>query len=258
MTGQWAERSFRREGEAAGTVADMQKDQRWHQRRHAVYWRGALYVHCEKDFVMRIPLSKDTYRIIHPPHGIEIYECSELLLGRSEKGVYCALIGDEGQLRVWILDESCSRMEWVLKHDSGCGLAAAQPSLNYFSQQGNGPWILQNANRREGDNIVEAPIDQEPEWDSDDEDVLNNQDSRVENHQYKRFDILGFHPYKEIVFLHISLSRGLAYHLNTSKLESLGNICPIHYYNRATHRFIQSCFPYTPCTMGGFPGSCSS
>ncbi|RLM99065.1 hypothetical protein C2845_PM06G18150 [Panicum miliaceum] len=43
MTGQWAERSFRREGEAAGTVADMQKDQRWLERRHAVYWRGALW-----------------------------------------------------------------------------------------------------------------------------------------------------------------------------------------------------------------------
>ena len=147
----------------------------------------------------------------------------------------------------------------MLKHDSGCGLAAAQPSLNYVAQQVNGPWILENTNRREGDNI-EAPIEQESEWNSDDEDVLNNQDSRVENHQYKSFDILGFHPYKEIIFLHIGslLNRGLVYHLNTSKLESLGNICPIHYYNRTTHCFIQSCFPYTPCTMGGFPGSCSS
>ena len=206
----------------------------------------------------RISLSKDTYRIIHPPHGTEIFDDSELLLGKSEKGVYCALIGDKDQLRVWILDESCSRMEWVLKHDSGCGLAAAQPSLNYFAQQVDGPWILENANRRQGDNI-EAPIEQESEWNSDDEDVLNNQD-RVENHKYKNVYILGFHPYKEIIFLHIGslLNRGLAYHLNTSKLESLGNICPIHYYNRAIHCFIQSCFPYTPCTMGGFPGSCSS
>ena len=63
----------------------------------------------------------------------------------------------------------------MLKHDSGCGLAAAQPSLNYFAQQVDGPWILENANRREGDNI-EAPAEQESEWNSDDEDVLNNQD----------------------------------------------------------------------------------
>ena len=68
-----------------------------------------------------------------------------------------------------------NRTEWVLKHDSGCGLAAAQPSLNYVAQQVNGPWILENTNRREGDNI-EAPAEQESEWNSDDEDVLNNQD----------------------------------------------------------------------------------
>nr|CAB3464879.1 unnamed protein product [Digitaria exilis] len=54
LTGRWGERSFSRgECEAApGTIADMQKDHPY-DHRHAVYWRGALYVHCEKDFVMR-------------------------------------------------------------------------------------------------------------------------------------------------------------------------------------------------------------
>jgi hypothetical protein len=66
------------------------------------------------------------------------------------------------------------------------------------------PGSCKNANRREGD-AIEAPIEQESEWNSsDDEDVLNNQDRWVENYQYKRFHILGFHPYKEIIFLHIS------------------------------------------------------
>ena len=44
----WEERSFVWEGEAAGTIADMQ--------RQAVYLREALYVHCQNDSVMRYTL----------------------------------------------------------------------------------------------------------------------------------------------------------------------------------------------------------
>ncbi|CAN6350736.1 unnamed protein product [Urochloa humidicola] len=51
-TGRWTERLFSREGKPAGTVADMQKDQRW-DGHQSVYWRGALYVYCEDKFVMR-------------------------------------------------------------------------------------------------------------------------------------------------------------------------------------------------------------
>nr|CAB3498836.1 unnamed protein product [Digitaria exilis] len=41
-TGQWEERSFAREGEAIGTIADMRKC--WaSDQRNAVYWRGILY-----------------------------------------------------------------------------------------------------------------------------------------------------------------------------------------------------------------------
>nr|TKW26639.1 hypothetical protein SEVIR_3G203600v2 [Setaria viridis] len=109
-------RSFRREGEAAGTVAGMRKGGPWLDGRQAVYWRGALYAHCEMDFVIRISLSDDTYRMIRPLCGIEMCECPELHLGRSEKGVYCAYFDDERQLRVWILDESCGRMAWYFPY----------------------------------------------------------------------------------------------------------------------------------------------
>lgn len=71
----------------------------------------------------------------------------------------------------------------------------------------NGPWVLQNANRCECDGS-EGPVEHESEWNSDDEDVLNTED-RVENHPFKRFGILAFHPYKEIIFLHRRLDRGL-------------------------------------------------
>jgi hypothetical protein len=45
----WEERRFVREGPAAGTVAEVQD----RPRSGAVYWRGALYVHCESHFVLR-------------------------------------------------------------------------------------------------------------------------------------------------------------------------------------------------------------
>ncbi|TVU02717.1 hypothetical protein EJB05_51787, partial [Eragrostis curvula] len=42
-------------------------------------------------------------------------------------------------------------------------------------------------------------------------------------------NFLGFHPYKEIIFLSEWVDRGLAYHLKSSKVEELGNIYPKGY-----------------------------
>jgi hypothetical protein len=47
----WEERSWIRQGEPAGTMADMLQSDFWD--RKAVYFRGALYVHCQNDSVMR-------------------------------------------------------------------------------------------------------------------------------------------------------------------------------------------------------------
>ena len=52
-TGRWGRRSFDRKGEAAGTIASMELVPQWAQHRYGVYWQGALYVHCESDFVTR-------------------------------------------------------------------------------------------------------------------------------------------------------------------------------------------------------------
>lgn len=52
-TGRWEQRPFVRENEAAGTVADVASDGRFLARRGAVCCRGALYVHCKMDFIMR-------------------------------------------------------------------------------------------------------------------------------------------------------------------------------------------------------------
>jgi hypothetical protein len=41
--------------------------------------------------------------------------------------------------------------------------------------------------------------------------------------------MLGFHPFREVTFMNASFMRGLAYHLNTSKLEDVGGIYPKDY-----------------------------
>jgi hypothetical protein len=55
----WEPRSFHREGDALGTISEM-RARRHHvrsswclQRRRAVYRRATLYVHCDRDFLMR-------------------------------------------------------------------------------------------------------------------------------------------------------------------------------------------------------------
>jgi hypothetical protein len=58
MTKRWDKKTFLREGEAAGFVADMAKSDRSYSDggNYAVYWRGALYIHGQCDFVMRCVL----------------------------------------------------------------------------------------------------------------------------------------------------------------------------------------------------------
>uniref|UniRef100_K3ZDJ8 F-box associated domain-containing protein n=1 Tax=Setaria italica TaxID=4555 RepID=K3ZDJ8_SETIT len=84
-------------------------------------------------------LSNDKYYVIKPPAaGI-----TELYLGKSEKGIYCASFQGRCRLQVWILNESCSQMEWVLKHDRDL-----LPLLmkNKLKEPLRGPWILQDIN----------------------------------------------------------------------------------------------------------------
>jgi hypothetical protein len=49
-THRWEERSFIRQGDAAGTVASMREHP---TRRLSVYYRGSLYVHCQNNFLIR-------------------------------------------------------------------------------------------------------------------------------------------------------------------------------------------------------------
>jgi len=84
----------------------------------------------------------------------------------------------------------------------------------------------------------QASEDEKFTWSSDDE--CGSCSGNVE--------ILGFHPCKEIIFLSESITRGLAYHLNSSKVEVLGNIYPAGYDKELSNeRLLESSFLYTPC-----------
>ncbi|KAJ1255904.1 hypothetical protein BS78_K137800 [Paspalum vaginatum] len=265
VTGRWEERPFVRVGEGAGaSVADMRRYGTC-DHRYAVYRRGRLYIHCQTDFVMRISLSNGTYQVIKPPAGAKRF-----YLGKSGKGVYCASIthGTDRYrkiVRVWILNENETRspLEWVLKHDQDILPLLRKHKLEapgfYYKQQVPGPWVLLNINYYYDEDVnikgpnIKGLVKEEFEWSSDASDDETASERSVDSDDgyfyCGYFQILGFHPYKEIVFLCQSQRRGLTYHLNSSTLQELGNIYPEDYdYDQLPNeQNIDSSFPYTPC-----------
>uniref|UniRef100_A0A0E0KH78 F-box domain-containing protein n=1 Tax=Oryza punctata TaxID=4537 RepID=A0A0E0KH78_ORYPU len=232
-TERWEKRTFVREREDAGGIRSNREGI---QKRNAVYWRGALYVHCNTDFIMRISVRDDRYRVIEFPKvtRMDSYENGEFYLGRSEKGVYLALVRNCCWLQVWILDESCGEIKWELKHDKDIKYSLLGRNI----RQGLGPWIVTDinyhVNRKK--KAQREKVEYEPnmnvtlekfEWSSDDDNILDNQD--IPGIYNEHIIIIGFHPFKEIIFLSESLKRGLAYHLNSSKVEDLGNLSNYDY-----------------------------
>ncbi|KAL6637574.1 hypothetical protein ACP70R_025146 [Stipagrostis hirtigluma subsp. patula] len=261
-TGRWEERSFVREGEGSGTVAHN-RDSLGNQH-NAVYWRGALYVHYHNDVVMRISLSNDKYQVIKLPAGIQFTHYPYFCLGKSEKGVYCASIHGWFRIQVWVLDESSCEMEWVLRHDKNLVEWLVKHKLEYErphrdDPRVHGPWSLQDINSYydgyNKDGKKEVLVEENFEWSSEasvDENFAWSSDSEEKDEDcYSGYmNIIGFHPYKEIIFLSESITRGLAYHLNTSKVEVLGHLYPARYDEElGNEQLIRSSFPYMPCLL---------
>ncbi|KAM0903663.1 hypothetical protein ACQ4PT_018510 [Festuca glaucescens] len=268
-TGRWEEKSFVREGEAAGIVAGMRADSK-PRKRHAVYWQGALYAHCENNFVMRvsslsrISLSNGKYRVIKPVQDMMQSKYPNIYLGRSEHGVYCAIVKLK-ILRVWLLSrQPHGQMGWVLKHTSD--LCHVLPPLKYDFQRGdfrcvlpplkcdgNGPWTLHRAEAYK-DHIVEpvwdhiGKIDRDPDSGAD----IDLKD-RTEKHYCDYTTLLGFHPYEEVIFLGARFRRGLGYNLNDFTTQELGDLCSPFYQDTIKNPYIDASFVYTPCLIGKFP-----
>nr|TKV95974.1 hypothetical protein SEVIR_9G398500v2 [Setaria viridis] len=149
---------------------------------------------------------------------LEDYDGS-LYLGISQKGVYFAFNHDWHRVWILLLNGSCGQMD-----------------INYYK------YPCGNDKHKE---VVEDRFN----WSSDDDSVLNTE-HMVEGHYDGYTSFLGFHPYKEIVFLTAALSRAVAYHWNTSRFQDLGNIFPKNYRDIAGQCVdIERSFPYTPCWM---------
>uniref|UniRef100_A0ACD5VBS5 Uncharacterized protein n=1 Tax=Avena sativa TaxID=4498 RepID=A0ACD5VBS5_AVESA len=303
-TGCWEERRFVREGDAAGTVAEVES----RPRSGSVYWRGSLYVHCESHFILRISLSSNTYRVIKPPPGYGGNSYPVPRLQKSEKGVYFVAL-DNYLLQVWILQE----LEWVLKYDRDMEPVLAR----HCRRQARGTWMLKGTNHNSfcthfpDDDDKEDIAEEKFEWCSDSDadvleyedmprecsseecpsnnntdDVLHNEDAIEEcsseakekasleeefesssnnddmveecysdEEDICEIDMLGLHPYKEVLFLCESANTGLAYHLNSSKIEDLGDIYPTNYHRSGGYRMdmVKYAFMYTPCWVEEFP-----
>ncbi|CAM0952819.1 unnamed protein product [Alopecurus aequalis] len=250
-TGNWEERSFARRGDAIGTISHLQQRVRPSvMHDHSAYWRGHLYV--LNQFVMRISVSNCTYKAIEPP--VDVGRSDHLFcLGKSENGVYFASIDKQRRLRVWILKELHGETEWVLKHDNNLDHML---SRGMYDRQVQGPWIIEDINYNSDHSTpidIEGVVQEDKfEWNSDNENTLN---TGLTNGRHYTGDItiLGFHPYKEVIFLNESIRRGLAYHLNSSKIEDLGNIYPTNY--SSLYMYVEQSFPYTPCWIGKLPGT---
>uniref|UniRef100_A0A0E0NY03 Uncharacterized protein n=1 Tax=Oryza rufipogon TaxID=4529 RepID=A0A0E0NY03_ORYRU len=81
------------------------------------------------------------------------------------------------------------------------------------------------------------------DWDFDNgAKSIDIQDNSVQG-CHRGFGFLAFHPFKEVVFLHYSLERELAYNLNSFKVQDLGNLCPKD-YGFDTEPYVESSFPY--------------
>ncbi|KAM0865043.1 hypothetical protein ACQ4PT_043513 [Festuca glaucescens] len=167
-----------------------------------------------------VSLVNNTYRVIKPP--VEDY---------CRYGV------------VWILNESCGQTEWMLKHDKSLKPMLARRfyrRAQWILQDINYNIVLSSSYLEENEKVTsEASIEwnsdedvedqdmvdhcyledkkksvteEKLEWNSNDHNTLNNGDTVEEyfldeehhDHFYGDIEILGFHPYKEIVFLSAS------------------------------------------------------
>ncbi|KAK3149510.1 hypothetical protein QOZ80_3AG0218380 [Eleusine coracana subsp. coracana] len=292
-TWQWEERAFVREGDDTMMAFEEIGDPLW--RASSAYWRGAFFVQCnDGSAILRISLSNDKYRVIKLPQDIGDTENNKPCLGRSKEGVCCATFDRwiSGKLRVWILDESCGKMEWVLKyrtdiehnisrvmscrremegpwtlHDANSAIYYGEDVNNYGNDTKTSEHYGEDLNIDEDDNNNSedcadhvsndeddnnALLKSKFEWDSDRDNIIDDE-FEVEQNISTHNTFLGFHPFKDVVFLNVSLDRAVAYHLDTCTIQDLGEVRP-RYYNGPVASVISS-FVYTPCLIAEFPES---
>ncbi|KAM0834380.1 hypothetical protein ACQ4PT_063640 [Festuca glaucescens] len=181
----------------------------------------------------RISLSNNRYHVISPPVGMRQSMHPTRCLERSENGVYFAAL-DNYRLKVWILNESSGQSEWTLKLNKDI-----EPLLpRHCDQQVYKSSMLKDVNfnkvKIEAGENKKVTVKGRLQSTSHDHATKNNrgtvqgwfvpQESFFYNPQVR---ILGFHLYKEVIFLSeavekrrpfsMSVEKGLAYHLFISQ-----------------------------------------
>jgi hypothetical protein len=177
------------------------------------------------------------YQVIKLPTGLHVTEFDYPYVGKSEKGIYCALLyGYEGLhygydcygLRVWFLVESRGHLKWDLKCDVNL-----KPLLADF------PWKYDDRSRTlqnvDHDDMNRTPTGDEFDWSFDYYEPHGPGFIPCKHH----ISLLGFHPNKEVVFFYTPSKRVVAYHFDRPKIEDLGCLPTEHVYTP---------FPYA-CAM---------
>ena len=153
-------------------------------------------------FCYRLSLANRNYEIIETPANIEY---TKPYLGKLQNSVSFGIVHDH-QLKIWILNESCGQMEWLLKCEAKVGhyarYVASIPYDHYSGRQQGGSWIVEeNNDTHNRDHNVESQSKESYEWDSDNDDTFTVDIERQEDSDVKDLYIMGFHPYKEVVFM---------------------------------------------------------
>jgi hypothetical protein len=212
-------------------------------------------------------------------------------LEKSEQGVYFAAL-DNYHLRVWVLKESSGQREWMLKYDNNLQAALAPHHGQQVHRPWVLKDVKYNLScSHPPDYKKKDTLEEEFEWNSDSdnvdgqaknegndkaaikqklqqrayndygseyrdtvEDFHSHDDDRQIFFRTPKIIMLGFHPYREIVFLiSESTGKGLAYHLSTSKVEGIGNIYQTNYTHFNNQRpIVKYSFSYTPCWLEEF------
>ncbi|XBI31495.1 hypothetical protein VPH35_055055 [Triticum aestivum] len=175
-----------------------------------------------------ITLSHGKYEVIKSPTGSKTKR-ADLYLGKSRKGVYCALVRNcrSYRLQVWLLTQVCGKMKWRVKIDISLLPVVAKFSW-IFRVENSRPWSLHEGNcNRDGEEPLAT--------------VLEGVDNAESEYMHGDIYFLGFHPYKEIAFLWVSRKRVVAYHLCSSNVQDLGEL---------RLQSVGDSFPYTPCWTG--------
>ncbi|CAM0871008.1 unnamed protein product [Alopecurus aequalis] len=249
--------------------------------KSAEYWRGSLYMHCHNNILMILHSSSHrTYDTIQLP-GIPCSdeECGRMfvfqlptrsVVASYDQGIRYVAV-NMFQLQVWTLtiELADGRLGWMLTHEAnlnyyGHNIEFSSASLLFQSMTS---WktvksskaevtlfeprddIEKYFHNEEYDESKEILSDnrEEPEysWNLDEDNFIDIDESTalLELPEYMSYRIIGLHPHKDVLFLHID-SNVMAYNISNSRMQYLG--ChKSHNVNRT--------FPYRPCYVDTLP-----